>query len=242
MLVIAAGLILIAGVLIGAVGIGGVLVVPALTDAAGLAIERAIAASMFGFLLTGMLAVVLQWRTLRAASGAWLLNLAALIGAVSGALVLDLIPDLGIRLFIAVLAIVSGEHALVGRTCAQAEPSPLSRIAVSIIGFIVGCGSALSGTGGPVMLMPILMALRVPIVDAIAMSQLIQVPIALSATGVNAAHGRIDLLVALAVGALLVMGALAGSRITSRVDPVLLKRIVAQGLVVLGIWYAYSTL
>ncbi|MFY9512526.1 MAG: hypothetical protein WAQ05_16280, partial [Rubrivivax sp.] len=45
--------LLVAGLAVGATSIGGVLVVPALTDWGGITPERAIAASSFAFAFTG---------------------------------------------------------------------------------------------------------------------------------------------------------------------------------------------
>jgi hypothetical protein len=241
--VVPIALILLAGLFIGATGIGGVLVVPALTDGAGVAIDRAIAASMFGFLLTGIAAVALQRRIgevrMRELS---FLGLAALLGAASGAWIVEWLSAVYLRLFIAALAIVSGTHALAGRPAAQARPRNLSGPAYGCLGLLVGCGSALSGTGGPVLLIPILMALHVPIRNAIALAQAIQLPIALSATGVNAAHGRLDLGLGLAVGSVLVVGTVAGLGVSRRIESHALKKGVAYGLIALGLWYAYSSL
>ncbi|MGH6959436.1 MAG: TSUP family transporter, partial [Dongiaceae bacterium] len=150
-------LILLAGLFIGTTGIGGVLVVPALTDAAGVAIDRAIAASMFGFLLTGIAAIALQRQSTEVRMRDFsLLGLAALLGAAGGAFIVEWLSAVYIRLFIAALAIVSGAHALAGRRAAQARPRNLSGPAYGCLGLLVGCGSALSGTGGPVILLPIL--------------------------------------------------------------------------------------
>ena len=52
----------IAGVLIGMTGVGGVLLVPALTEWAQVPLERAIAASMLAFLCAGTFATVLHLR------------------------------------------------------------------------------------------------------------------------------------------------------------------------------------
>lgn len=53
---------LIAGLMIGLTGIGGVLVVPALTEFAGVPVDRAIAASMFGVLFAGVPAAFVHLR------------------------------------------------------------------------------------------------------------------------------------------------------------------------------------
>jgi uncharacterized protein len=82
----------------------------------------------------------------------------------------------------------------------------------------------------------------VPIRNAIALAQAIQLPIALSATGVNAAQDRIDLNLALSVGVVLVVGAVAGLWMSTRIESRALKKGVAYGLIALGLWYGYSSL
>ena len=58
----------------------------------------------------------------------------------------------------------------------------LSRNQLLVIGAITGFGSALTGTGGPVVLVPILVWCEMPILAAVGLSQAIQMPIALLAT------------------------------------------------------------
>lgn len=242
MSVLVALLVLLAGLMIGAVGIGGVLVVPALTDAAGVPLDQAIAASMAGFLATGLAAVVSRrGGTGRLVAGLWTLNLAALFGAMLGSAIIDLVSPIAIRLFIGAIAIISGLHALLSRLSEGDRSAALGQPALGTIGGVVGCGSALSGTGGPVMLLPILMLLGVPVRTGIAMAQMIQLPIALSATGVNAVQGRLDIGLAALVGSLLVLSNFAGVQLSSRVGTAALKRLVAIGLIALGLRYGYAT-
>jgi len=239
--ILAAALVLAAGLAIGAVSIGGVLVVPVLSDAVGVPLDRAIAAAMAGFALTGLAALAFRrGRSDAPAGSAWTLNLAALGGAVVGAGSVALVPESAIRLLIGAIAIASGAHALVPGAVRERGALP-GRPALAAIGGAVGCGSALSGTGGPVMLLPILMLLGVPVRSGIALAQLVQVPIALAATAVNAVQGRLDPGLAGLVGGLLVAGSLAGLWLGARVPTMALKRIVALGLVALGIWYGYAT-
>jgi hypothetical protein len=242
MSVLAAALVVVSGFFIGAVAIGGVLVVPALTEAAGVPLDRAIAAAMAGFAFTGIAALVFRrGRSDASAGGAWALNLAALGGAVLGALAVAVVPEAAIRLLIGAIAIVSGLHALAPGAAAERVAAVPGRPALAAIGGVVGAGSALSGTGGPVLLLPILLLLGVPVRNGIALAQLVQLPIALSATAVNAAQGRLDFGLAGLAGAFLVLGSLAGLWLGSRVGTATLKRIVALGLVALGLWYGHAT-
>ena len=112
---IAGALVLLSGLLIGAVGIGGVVIVPTLTEVARIEIERAIAASLFAFLLTGIAAVIVNRGRLQTpVRDLALLNIAALVGAALGAALLDRLPVAAIKIFVAALATVSGLHALMG--------------------------------------------------------------------------------------------------------------------------------
>ncbi len=106
----------------------------------------------------------------------------------------------------------------------------------------VGYGSAISGTGGPVMLIPRLIAGRTPAAVAIALAQAISVPIALAATAVNAALGRLDLALGAAIGVFLVAGTVAGAWLAGRLHARHLTAAVALALIATGLWYGYATL
>jgi len=240
MLWIVAVAALVAGLLIGLTGIGGVLVVPALTDAGGVPLERAVAASMFGFLATGLVGGLVHLRRTPLRSRELLsLCLPAALGALAGAAMLDILPAFAIRLFIAALALVSGVQALA--TVHARGTAPRSAAVLASVGFAVGWGSAVSGTGGPVMLIPLLLVLRTPIVPTIAFAQAIQIPIAVAATIVNAAAGRLDWRLGLAVGTLLVCGTITGAWLAGRLAARPLTLSVALALIAFGLWYGYAT-
>jgi hypothetical protein len=232
---------LAAGLLVGLTGIGGVLLVPVLTGAAGLPLERAIAACMLGFLFSSLYAAFIHLRRARLPlRPVAALCAAAACGAALGAATLDWLPGLGVRLFVAVLALASGMHALASRH-APGERTPGAAL-LAILGFAVGYGSAISGTGGPVMLIPILLALRTPVAAAIALGVAAGLPITAAATAVYAAEGRIDLGLALTLAAPLVAGAWAGARLSARLSGRALTVTVAWTLVGVGLWFGYASL
>ena len=222
---------LLAGAAIGATSIGGVLVVPALAAVAGLPVTEAIAASSFGFVLTGLLG----WHALRDAPGSsmaavWPLHVAALVGAVGGALLVHAVSPDAVRLWVALLAIGSGIYALASSRSADVAPRPRPRgAALAAIGAAVGCGSALSGTGGPVLLLPVFLLLGVPTALAVATAQAIQLPIALASSAAHLATGRLDVAMGLVVGIALIAGAWVGLRLARRVSALTLRRCTAVG-------------
>ena len=110
----------------------------------------------------------------------------------------------------------------------------ISSPALGFIGAVTGFGSALSGTGGPLILIPILMWLDVPVLTAIGLSQAIQLPIALLATAGNFFSGNLDPTLGLLLAAGLAIGTFVGARIAHAVPRKALRRAVAMVLVIVG--------
>jgi uncharacterized membrane protein YfcA len=163
---------------------------------------------------------------------------AAAIGAIAGALTLDRLPGGAVRAFIAMLAVASGLHALL-RPKSERErqvPDPV----LTVIALVIGYCSAISGTGGPVMLIPTLLWLGMPVRPAIAISVAAQLPITASATAVNATTGRLDLPLALTVMAVLLAGTIAGSLLSARLSSRTLTLSVALVLIATGVWYGFN--
>ncbi len=234
-------LMLFAGLGIGMTGIGGVLVVPGLSALQDMPLTRAVPASTLAFLFTGIAATLkLQWQR-RAANATGTgtaapqadrhallaLQVAALLGAALGALTLRWLPATGMHLALALLALFSGLQTLLAR---------------AVPGLAVGLGSAWSGTGGPILLLPALMWLAMPTRSAIAMAQAVQLPIALAATAVNWWTGQLDWALGLVLGALLVLGWAVGDRLAARIATLQLRRLLGGLLVVLGLWYGWHVL
>jgi uncharacterized membrane protein YfcA len=232
----------VAGALIGLTGIGGVLLVPALTELAGVSIERAVAASMTSFLVAGAVAAylhlrhaVFERRILVSLCGA------SAAGALAGAATLAFLPPVAVRLFIAVLALASGLNALLRphKGAGERLPSPAT---LGALGVAVGYGSAISGTGGPVLLIPVLLALNVPAGAAVALGLAAQIPISLTATAVNFLAGRIDWQLGSMLAVLVLAGTLAGSALAPRLSRRGVTVAVALTLIGVGLWYGATSL
>jgi len=232
---------LVAGLLIGLSGIGGVLLVPVLTGAAGVPLERAVAACMFAFLFSGLYAALIHLRRARPpARGLVALCVAAAAGAALGAATLDRLPETGVRLFIAALALASGIHALATRRAPGTHaPGPAL---LAFLGLVVGYGSAISGTGGPVMLIPILLMLRTPVPAAIALGVAGGLPVTAAAAAVYAAQGRVDYALAFVLTVFLLAGVYAGAKLLHRFTARALTVAVAWTLVGVGLWFGLNSL
>ncbi len=222
------------GFLTGATSIGGVLLVPAFVYVAGIDIRIAIATAMFGYLFTGAIGAALfarhgsiEWRAV-----IWLC-LGAVPFAFAGAYASDVFPVHLLEAAIAALIVFAGWQALRRETDVTGSPPPPSMLAG--IGSGVGFISAVTGTGGPVTLAPVLLWLEVPVLATIGLSQAIMMPIAASATIGNVMIGNWNLELCATVAAGLSLGTVAGARFAHALSTKRLKQFLAYTLVVIGI-------
>ena len=226
---------LVAGTLIGCVGIGGVVIVPALVLLNGISAHTAIASTMMAYLLSGALAAVTVWRErdIQVSSLGWLW-LGAIPSALAGALLAPQLPSNWIEMGVAALMLASGAHTL-----CQAKDTPNARRlgapANTVLGAITGAGSALTGTGGPLILVPALLWLAAPTLTAVRFGQSIQLPIASVATLGNWFQGTLDLAIGFVLMASVGMGTALGLRLSARIRQELLRRILAVALVALAL-------
>ncbi len=237
LLALVAALSIFVGILIGGVGIGGVLLVPVLTYVLGLEVHQAISAAMLSYMFSGAVGAwaYARRKTIQWSAAAWLF-LGAAGGAFLGATAAASVSSLALEVFIAVLIILAGANALRTRSSGQRAERRLPPLGLAGIGAVTGVGSALSGTGGPLILVPLLVSLKLPALTAVGLSQVIQVPISASASLGNYLYGSIDVAVALAIAAGLMLGVFAGARLAHLVAPAALQRLVAAVLVLVGLF------
>jgi uncharacterized membrane protein YfcA len=76
--------------------------------------------------------------------------------------------------------------------------------------------------------------MKLPLLTAVGLSQVIQLPIAALATVGNFQHGEVVVGASLAIAVLLVLGVVVGARVAHRLPAGLLKRIVAGVLIAVG--------
>jgi uncharacterized membrane protein YfcA len=227
----------VVGVFIGCIGIGGVLLVPTLVYLGGIDIRTAIAAAMFSYLITGLIGAVIFARhgSIRWSMALWLCA-GAMPAAFAGSWASNVINAAVLELIIAALILLAGIRALRPQGQAEAGEAGFARPLLVGTGAVTGFGSALSGTGGPLVLVPLLIWLEVPILTAIGLSQAIQLPIAALATAGNLVYGRLDLVLGASIAAGLALGSAFGAQLAHRLPLGGLRRIVAVVLVLVGIW------
>lgn len=226
------------GILIGCVGVGGVLLVPILAYLFNIPVHSAIAAAMFAYIFSGIVGTIIyarygsiQWHM------AFFIIVAAGPAAFAGAVAISVLPGIWLEILISGLIVSAGINSLRKREDAvhTLEPTPRGPTLVTI-GAITGIGSAMTGTGGPLILVPLAVWLGFPALSAIGLSQAVQLPIALLATAGNIVYGTVDWTISSVLAAGIVFGAAIGARLAHIVPQEQLRIILAWVLVIVGLF------
>ena len=236
MLLLAASALIIGG-LIGCVGIGGILLPPALTYIGGLDLHLAIATSIWSYIFAGTAGTIsyarqgnINWRMV-----SWLsagIIPAAVLGARSNAA----LPVGTLTIILAALIIMAGINSSFSEPPAvERQAQSFGMLALLSIGAFVGFGSALTGTGGPVLLVPILVFMQARVLEAVGASQVIQIPVAIFGTIGYIFYGQVDFALGTVLGVILMIGVLVGARIAHAVPASTLRRIVVVTLILTGV-------
>jgi uncharacterized membrane protein YfcA len=234
---------LVIGALIGSIGIGGILLAPWLIGIVGLGVRDAITIASASYIATGLAALVLFARGERQhLAHGWPLIVATIPGAFAGAVALGFAPKRLSLALLAALLIATGVRVLAGRTPPMRNATTASNGVDYAVGTVGGFVSALTGTGGPMVLVPIQLWRGVPLLAAVAIGQIVQLPIAATATLGNMGSGGVDLVAAALVGAMLVPGVIAGNRLAPAVPLATLTRVVAVLLIAVGGWFAIEVI
>lgn len=237
----------IVGTLIGAVGIGGVLLIPALSAFAGLGIHEAMATALFTFIFTGITGTILFQRR---GSIDWRITVPVCGGAVFcafiGAWMNSLTRPSMLALILAGIIIFAGVYTLATWRGLQQPPlqnRPQAQQSLLLgIGATAGFGSGFTGVGGPALSVPIMVLFGFPTLSSIGTSQVIQIIAAASGTLGNLQFGTINFGIAGVVTVLEIAGVFLGARIVHAVNADSLRKFVAVLCIVVGAYLIARTL
>ncbi len=234
---------LLSGTLIGTVGVGGILLTPLLLFFIGTDLHIAQATSSFSFLFTGIMGA---WVYARQKSISWShvlwISIGIIPATVFGAKVNTSLSSPTLTTILAVLIAFSGFNALRKTSKDEKNTPSISKAALILIGFAIGFGSSLTGTGGPVLLVPLLLFLGFMPLTAVGISQAIQLPIALFATLGFILFGEIDYSLGITLGLVQALGVLLGGKIAHTLPHEKLRRVVAITLIGVGVLLIYKVL
>lgn len=222
---------LVVGTMIGTVGIGGVLLAPSLVFLLSMDLSLAMATSMWSFLFTGMMGMISYGTKGSIAWGmsGWLV-LGILPASLLGARTNVSLPPKILAGILASVLIYSALNAFRRRGCIDGATEHIASHWLVTIGTVVGFGSALTGTGGALLLIPIFLLLNVPTLKTIGVVQGIQVPIAISASLGFVLFGHVDYIVGTSLGFVQAVGVWIGAQVAHRIPASQLRMCAAVAL------------
>lgn len=246
MLALTIALAVLVGVSLGLLGGGGsILTVPLLAYVAGMDAKQAIATSLLVVGVTSAVGAVsharggrVQWRT------ALLFGATAMAGAYAGGHLARFIPGTVLLIGFAVMMIATAVAMLRGRQNAvepkgeRSRSLPVGKIILE--GLVVGLVTGLVGAGGGFLVVPALVllgGLSMPV--AVGTSLVVIAMKSFAGLAGYLSSVQIDWAVAGMVTAAAVVGAIIGARLTSLVDPDLLRKgfgwfVLIMSAVILG--------
>jgi len=232
---------LLVGVIAGCVGMGGILLPPALVYVGGLDFHLAAATSMWAFLFPAAEGTFTYWRRrnvdwrMVAWVGAGIVP-TALVGAWANVAFPESVPIA----VLALLMIVTGAVNLL-RSPVVEQGRPFEAPTLLAVGAFVGFGSALTGTGGPVLLIPILLLLRTPVRAAVGAGFAVALVVAVASTAGYVYYGSVDFVLGTALGLAAVVGVVAGARIAHAARVKTLQRVTAVAIMGIGLLIGAQT-
>jgi uncharacterized protein len=237
----------VVGVCIGAAGVGGVLLIPALQMLTPLTVHASMATALFTFVFTGIVGTVLFQRR---GSIDWGLTVplcagGALFGIV-GAWAAARLDGRVLTLVLAVLIVLAGVYTVVGGRAATSTPFAgqpgRRRVVLFTIGALTGFGSGLTGVGGPALAVPMMVLLGFPAIVAVGASQVVQIVAAVSGSLGHLGEGTIDFTLAAWLTGFEVAGVVGGVALAHRIDARTLRLGVGLLCVAVGLGLLWRSL
>lgn len=182
MIALVGALVLLIGVSVGVSGYGGFLVPILLVVALGMDPRSAVAHGLLSFILPGLVGAWLYWRKQQRPSLRIVLALCAgtVPGVLAGRLISAALSDLVLQVLVALLVAAAGLSMFLRRRRATREPAVAVRPrrlagAAAGAGFLAGIASVLAGVGGPLVTVPVLVAMGAELAPAVGASLLASV-------------------------------------------------------------------
>ena len=234
-----AAIAVVVGFFTGAVGPGGILLIPAFVILGGLDIHEATATTLFVFLFTGVLGT---WLFYRRGHVYWRIVIPVCVGSVAfsylGAVVNAMVESRLLTIIIAAVIIFSGAYLLLPPGRAEGsyrDGHGASQQALLLaIGALSGFGSGLSGAGGAVFCVPLMLIFGFMPFAAIGTSQVLQIVVAASGTVGNLQYGSVEFMAAAWVAVFALAGVVIGVRTAHAASALVQRRMVAGLCVVVG--------
>ena len=227
------------GLIVGMTGIGGILAIPGMIVLADIAPHVAIATSLASFFLLAIISTI-NFRMMGVLDRSIWLPLCAgalpssLIGAWGNAFLPAslLLFLLGLIIILAGVGALHTWKALAGLSLAESRHKSLG---IACVGAFAGVMAGLTGAGGPVLSIPILIALGIPPFPAMVSGMPLQLTTSFFGSMGNALHGLIDWDILLPLSVTIAVGVVISNRLVKYVPAKVLKTTIGVLCLLIGI-------
>ncbi len=237
------------GITLGLTALGGFLLVPVLAALGPMPLAEAIAISLFTSIPSALF-MLTQFRRqgVPVGVGAGSTIAASALGGFAGGLAMPALAPGTLALLLALVVLTASTLALVdvgarlsarraagapGDGRAEGAPSAATRAIVAVASASI---ASMTGAGGPVISIPLLLSIGTPVRDAIIASLWMMLAGTSTATALNLVHGTVRLPLALACTAVILAGNVIGMRLARGLDTTTYRRLVATTGVLTGVW------
>lgn len=223
---------LIVGFLCGSTGVGGIILVPALTLLAGMDTHTAMATSLASFVfLTVQIGWLYYRRGLLELSVVWPLLAGGTLAGFLGAMVKSWLMAPSLNIILALLILLAAVNILQparqGAFSFATARLPVRNGFLFALGAFVGFSAGLTGAGGAIISIPVMVFFGFSPLCSIAAGQAFSVGSAISGTVGNLLYGSIDVPMVALITLGQMAGVVAGVRMACRVPTKVLRLGVA---------------
>lgn len=239
---------LVIGIFLGISGIAGFLLPLIYVGFLHMPVHDSLALSFLAFAVSGVLGAYSYWKMKQMdLKLALFLSIGSLPGAFLGVQINVLTSDFLVKLFLYLFVLLAGLSILFKKNKGEGEQERSSlldhRLFVMLLGFLTAVICALTGAGGPILLVPLLASLGVNIRVAVGVGLLNSVIIAIPSMAGYFSRANLDSTAILIVASLVgtIIGILTGTRIANKVPIPQLKILIAIITIVSSV-YMLATL
>ncbi|MFR1676467.1 MAG: sulfite exporter TauE/SafE family protein [Fusobacterium sp.] len=218
---------IIVGCLVGLTGVAGFLL-PMLYVSLNYNVKEALALSFFAFLVCGVIGSINYYKhkQLNISFGIKL-GISSLFGACLGVYLNSMIDESIVKILLYMVVLLSGISILLRKDRESLNNKTPNIFIIILIGFVTAIVCALSGAGGPILVMPLLVVLGVNVKQAIALFDSIFIAIPSVIGYMQGSYSNSLLIVLLISSFFHGVGVFIGSKYSVKVNHLIIKRCVA---------------
>lgn len=230
---------LIVGLLVGVCGIAGFLLPIFYVSVMGLNTAEALALSFSAFIVSGALGSINYYKEkLLDIKTAMIISAGSFAASFLGVKANLLIPEHVMQKVLYIVVLLSGLSILLRKNKDRGESSTHNILILTAIGFVTGFICSISGAGGPILVLPILIMLGIEVHESVAIALFNSIFIGIPAASGYMLHSDLELIKPILPAAIIFhgIGVLIGSKSGSKINQDLLKKSVAVFSILIAVY------